>query len=68
MRPKKKLLSLNREIVRQLTAHELSDIRAGIIVRTGTCPTALCPTVGCPTWRHSCFDSCYDSDCCLEVP
>jgi hypothetical protein len=63
MRPKKKTLSLNRETLRQLSSPELSAVHAAIVVQT-----ARCPTFGCPTWRHSCFDSCYDSDCCLEVP
>ena len=68
MRPKKKLLSLNRETIRQLTEPELSEIHAGFVVLTGNCPTRACPTFGCPTQRHSCFDSCYNTDCCLEVP
>jgi hypothetical protein len=63
MHPKKKLLSLTRETVRWLTPVELSEINGGIIVLTRGCPT-----IGCPTQRHSCFDSCYDTDCCLEVP
>jgi hypothetical protein len=68
MRPKKKHLSLNRETLRQLTQSELSEVAGGFIVLTSGCPTVGCPTVGCPTQRHSCFDSCYNTDCCLEVP
>lgn len=68
MHPKKKLLSLNRETIRQLAEPELSEVHAGIVVHTVGCPTFGCPTVGCPTQRHSCFDSCYDTDCCLMVP
>lgn len=68
MRPKKKSLSLSRETLRQLTPLELSEPRAGFVNRTYTCPTYNCPTVGCPTYRNSCFNSCYDTDCCLEVP
>jgi hypothetical protein len=64
MRPKKKSLSLNRETIRQLTASDLDKVVGGVINR----PTVGCPTAGCPTQRHSCFNSCYDSDCCLEVP
>jgi hypothetical protein len=62
MRPKK--LTLKRETIRLLTRQELTQIGGGIIVIR----TYGCPTVGCPTQRHSCFNSCYDSDCCLEVP
>jgi hypothetical protein len=65
MRPTKKPLSLNRETIRQLNAPDLSEVHAGIQV-----PTGRCPSVGCTiaTQRHSCFDSCYNSDCCLEIP
>jgi hypothetical protein len=63
MRPNKKPLSLNREIIRQLTTPDLSSVAGAINVRTYNCPT-----IGCPTQRNSCFNSCYDSDCCLEVP
>ena len=66
MRPKKRPLSLSRETLRQLTSPELSAIHGGIVIRTHNCPTAI----GCvpATQQHSCFDSCYHSDCCLEVP
>jgi hypothetical protein len=63
MHPKKKPLSLTRETLRRMTPLEMSEIRGGIIV-----PTRACTTAGCPTYRHSCFDSCYDTDCCLMVP
>lgn len=64
MRPKKKSLSLQRETLRQLTAPELTNAHAAINVGSGF--TSL---IGCPaTQRHSCFDSCYQSDCCLEIP
>ena len=62
MRPTKRPLSLNTETIRQLTSPELSGIHGGILFTTSF------PTVGCPTQRHSCFDSCYNTDCCLEVP
>ena len=65
MRPTKKPLTLNRETIRQLNAPDLTEVHAAIEVLT-----ARCPTVGCTiaTRRHSCFDSCYDTQCCLEVP
>ena len=61
MRPKKKSLSLVRETVRQLGTPALSAVNAGAI---------NVPTRGCvpPTERHSCFDSCYNTDCCLMIP
>lgn len=66
MRPEKKPLTLNRETLRQLTSPELAGIQGGIGVRTAMrCPTVTCPVA---TQAHSCFDSCYDSQCCLEVP
>jgi len=65
MRPKKRLLSLNRETLRQLAAPELSGIHAAIVVPTYRCPTVTCTVA---TQRHSCFDSCYNTDCCLEQP
>ena len=60
MHPKKKQFSVVRETVRQLNEPALSDVRGGIIV----------PTTGCvpATYRHSCFDSCYKTDCCLMIP
>jgi hypothetical protein len=68
MRPKKKPLSLNRETIRQLTTPELGEVVGGVKNVTYGCPSVGCPTWGCPTQQHSCFNSCYDSDCCLEVP
>jgi hypothetical protein len=68
MRPIKKPLSLNRETIRQLTRPDLSVIHAGIQLQTARCPTRLCATVICATQAHSCFDSCADTECCLEVP
>jgi hypothetical protein len=63
MHLKKKPLSLTLEIIRQLTAPELTAVNAGIDVGT-----SLCVTLCCATQAPSCFDSCFDSDCCLEVP
>lgn len=68
MRPKKKLLSLKRETIRQLASPELTDVHAALENITSRCPSVRCPTFGCPTQRHSCFDSCFDTDCCLEIP
>jgi len=68
MRPKKKLLSLNRETLRQLTSPQLADVHAAIVVNTVGCPSYRCPTAVCVTHAHSCFDSCFNTDCCLEVP
>ena len=61
MHPTKKSLPLVRETIRQLGEPALSDAKGGMI---------NVPTTGClpATVRHSCFDSCYKSDCCLEVP
>lgn len=64
MRPTKKPLSLKREVIRQLTPPDLASANGAIVVRTYNCPTVA----ACPTQRNSCFNSCYDSDCCLEVP
>ena len=60
MHPKKKPLSVVRETIRQLGDPALAEVRGGIIVPTGTCVPA--------TYRHSCFDSCYKTDCCLMIP
>ena len=69
MRPTKKTLALRRETVRQLTAPQLATVHAAFQVGTGNCVTTACPTLlNCPTRQHSCFDSCYNTDCCLEVP
>lgn len=65
MRPTKKPLSLKRETIRQLTAPDLSEVHAAFQLLTVRCVTAGCTI---PTQRHSCFDSCYNTDCCLEVP
>ena len=61
MRPTKKSLSLVRETIRQLSDPALSAAKGGMI---------NLPTPGCvpPTYQHSCFDSCYKTDCCLIVP
>lgn len=61
MRPKKKSLSLVRETIRELTPSEISDINAGIEATTVTCGPP-------PTQRNSCFNSCYNTDCCLLRP
>ncbi len=60
MRPTKRSLSLVRETIRQLGHPALSAAKGGIQV----------PTISCvpPTQRHSCFDSCYHTDCCLMIP
>ena len=63
MRPKKKSMSLPRETIRQLTPPDLAEAQGGMIDLTY--PRV---TVGCPTQRNSCFNSCYNSDCCLEIP
>jgi hypothetical protein len=69
MRPIKKSLSLNRETIRQLTRPDLSAIHVGIEILTARCPSWGCPTfITCATHAHSCFNSCVDTDCCLEVP
>jgi hypothetical protein len=68
MHRKKRLLSLRRETIRQLTEIEQAWIQGGIQIQTTNCPTTTCPTLGCPTYRHSCFDSCNNTDCCLEQP
>jgi len=61
MRSKKKSLSLVRETIRQLGNAALSEAKGGAL---------NLPSRGCvpPTERHSCFDSCYNTDCCLIVP
>lgn len=70
MRPTKKPLALRRETIRQLSEPQLANAHAAIQIGTVRCPTGACPTLGCPTLNqpHSCFDSCYNTDCCLEVP
>lgn len=61
MRPKKKPLALKRETLRQLGAPELAEAHGGINVKS----VFVCVPA---TQQHSCFDSCYNTDCCLEVP
>jgi len=61
---KKHKLQLNRTTVQQMTTSQLGGARGGIQVMTPRCPTATCPSLNC----HSLFDSCYNTDCCLEVP
>jgi hypothetical protein len=70
MQPKKKSLSLNRETIRRLTDSELSDVHGGFEIPTRVgCPSRRgCPSYTCSTYYASCFDSCWDSDCCLQVP
>ncbi len=66
MRPTKKPLALRRETVRQLSEPQLSTVQGAINPRpTGAVCSAACPTLNQP---HSCFDSCYNTQCCLEVP
>jgi len=61
---KKHKLRLNRTTVQQLTAPQLGEAHGGVQNLTPKCFTAACPTRVC----HSVFDSCYNTDCCLEVP
>jgi hypothetical protein len=66
MRPIKKPLALRRETVRQLSQPQLANVAGAINVASiRVCPSGTCPTLNQP---HSCFDSCYDTQCCLEVP
>jgi hypothetical protein len=62
MRPIKRPLSLGRETIRQLASSTLSEVNGGIVIVTGRCPRPA------PTQQHSCFDSCYNTECCLEIP
>jgi hypothetical protein len=72
MHRKRKLLTVTRETIRQLTSPVLVQAQGGIMLPTGGCPTNACPTLTCrapcATYQHSCFDSCYDTQCCLEIP
>jgi hypothetical protein len=59
---KKNKLHLGRTTLQLLSPSATAEVRGGLR-NTNTCRFCLPPTK-----QHSCFDSCYDTDCCLEVP
>jgi len=61
---KKHKLQLNRTTVQTLSASDAGDVRGGQYF-TGTCRSCGCVSRYC---QPSLFDSCYNTDCCLEVP
>lgn len=65
---KKHKLQLTRTTVQQLSAAQYDAVRGGIYTdpRTQGCASKFCLTPQCPT--PSKFDSCFNTDCCLEVP
>ncbi|HEY0190889.1 MAG TPA: hypothetical protein VGC42_07175 [Kofleriaceae bacterium] len=66
MRPTKKPLALRRETVRQLSEPQLAAAQGAMQANpTGVICSSACPTLNQP---HSCFDSCYGTQCCLEKP
>jgi hypothetical protein len=54
-------LELNRETVQDLGEAQTEGARGGMLARRPGDTQA-------PTCKHSCFDSCYATDCCLIVP
>ena len=62
MKKTKKKLNLRRVTLQQLSPSAAAEVRAGL-VNTNSC--RFCVPA---TQQHSCFDSCYKSDCCLEEP
>lgn len=62
----RKKLALNATTVRTLQTQELTDAH-GALVDTRTCRFCPAPTATA-SCKNSVCNSCYNSDCCLEIP
>ncbi|HEY6174646.1 MAG TPA: hypothetical protein VIX73_09395 [Kofleriaceae bacterium] len=67
MKRNKKKLALSRETLRSLSRDDLAAANGALrdLPTRASCYTCY---VTCDTVCHSIFDSCKNTDCCLEIP